>query len=329
MKIAILGAGFCGLASAWHLVQKGLKNCVIFDPLGIGKGASGVAAGLLHPYAGSQAKKNLRADSGVVATHHLLKAAETALGSPVILNKGLIRLAVSDKQKHDFAITASLYPDVHWLTAEECQSKLGDKQLHPGIFIDSAIVVDCEKYLKGLWKACENAGVVFEKRRILSLTELAQFDRILVTMGAAAKTLTELKEIKVTPIKGQVLELKWPPGTSPLSLPISSQAYVMMQPGGKNCIAGATFERNFHTEGPDLNTALAEIMPKLQAFFPQMQPSLVIGCRAGIRASAPRHQPLMEKIDKKSWVLTGMGSKGLLYHALYADEVTSLLLDSL
>lgn len=329
MQIAVLGAGFCGLAVTWHLLQKGVKEITLFDPLGIGKGASGVAAGLLHPYAGSQAKKNLRADEGLKATHQLLEVARKTLDLPIILSKGLIRLAVSDEQKKDFALVASQYPDVHWLDAAQCSEKLGHNQPHPGILIDSAVAIDCERYLHGLWTACAAKGVQFEKKAVPSLEELEDFDQIIVTMGAAAKALPELSSIQVTPIKGQVIELNWPQSLPPLNLPISSQAYVLMQAEGKRCIAGATFERHFDGEGPDLLSALKEIMPKLQAFLPEITSSMVVGCRAGVRASAPKHQPLVAKIDKKSWLLTGMGSKGLLYHALYADELTSQIVASL
>lgn len=329
MQIAVLGAGFCGLAITWHLTQRGVKHITVFDPLEIGKGTSGVAAGLLHAYAGAQAKKSLRADCGLAATHQLIKVAETSLDLPVITSRGLIRLAITDKQKEDFALIASQYPDVHWLTTEECQKKLNSPLAHPGIFIDSAVVVDCEKYLKGLWSACSSNGAQFVKQAIHSLKELENFDHIIVAMGAAAKSLPELSEIKVTPIKGQVLELSWPKNIPPVSYPISSQAYLMMQEGGKTCIAGATFERHFKITEPDPLSAWNEIMPKLQAFIPQMAHEIVIGCRAGIRASAPRHQPLTAKFGERQWLLTGMGSKGLLYHALYAEELVAQIVTSL
>jgi len=325
MKIAILGAGFCGLATAWYLIQKGISELVIIDPLGIGKGASGVAAGLLHAYAGSQAKKNIRADEGMSATLELLKAAETAIGSSVIVSKGLVRLAVSEKQKIDFANVALLYPDVHWMTSDECSQKLGYVQPYPGIFIDSAVVVDCEKYLQGLWKDCSSKGVTFEKRKILGLRELEKFDHVIVTMGAQSKNLPELSEIKVTPIKGQVLEIDWPQELPTPLFPIASQAYLIMQDEKKKCISGASYERYFFNEEPDMKSALEDILPKLNAYMPQIDASFVKGCRAGVRASAPRHQPLLKKIDDKTWLLTGMGSKGLLYHALYAEELVSRL----
>src|SRR5437899_528183 len=52
MKIAIIGAGLAGLATCYQLLST--KNSDIevhvFDKQGIGKGASGIAAGLVHPY---------------------------------------------------------------------------------------------------------------------------------------------------------------------------------------------------------------------------------------------------------------------------------------
>jgi len=326
MKIAVVGAGFCGLATAWNLLQNGSGNKItLIDSLGIGKGASGVAAGLLHAYAGSQAKKNIRADEGLAATLKLLEIAKQNVESPIVINKGLIRLAVTEKQKADFSHVASLYSDVHWLSTKECCQRLNILQNHPGIYIDTALVIDCEKYLEGLWNACARAGVSFEKKKIQTLVELNDYDIIIVTMGAAVKSLPELNSLKVTPIKGQVLDLNWPDNIPAPILPIASQAYLIMQPEGNKCIAGATYERHFTSELPELDSALHEIMPKLQAFLPAMNSGLVLGCRAGIRASAPRHQPLLAQINAKTWVLTGMGSKGLLYHALYAEELVNAI----
>jgi glycine/D-amino acid oxidase-like deaminating enzyme len=323
MKIAVIGAGFCGLAVAWHLVQSEKNEIVVFDSLGIGKGTSGIAAGLLHPYAGAHAKKNFRAIEGMQATLKLINEAEKTLKSAVIVSKGLIRPAVNEQQKADFTKTALVYPDVHWLTPEECAAKLRVPNRHPGIFIDSGIVVDCAKYLQGLWNACMTKGAAFVQKKVKSLEELAEFDTIIIAMGAAAKSLSEISKLNLTPIKGQILEMTWPEKLAALSYPVASQGYIIMQEDGRKCITGATFERNFENEATDIETAKKEILPKVQSFLPQLDSSLIVGCRAGIRASTQGHLPLMEKINTKTWLLTGMGSKGLLYHALYAEELVS------
>lgn len=51
MNIAIIGAGFSGLALAYFLLQSS-AHVTLFDAVGIGGGASGIATGLLHPYPG-------------------------------------------------------------------------------------------------------------------------------------------------------------------------------------------------------------------------------------------------------------------------------------
>ena len=51
-KYAIIGGGFAGVATAWHLLAHARTpvSVHLFDGAGIAGGASGAAAGLLHPY---------------------------------------------------------------------------------------------------------------------------------------------------------------------------------------------------------------------------------------------------------------------------------------
>ncbi len=51
-RYAIIGGGFAGVATAWHLLAHASSPVSIhlFDGAGIAGGASGAAAGLLHPY---------------------------------------------------------------------------------------------------------------------------------------------------------------------------------------------------------------------------------------------------------------------------------------
>lgn len=326
MHIAIIGAGFCGLACAWHLAQNGDHQIALFDAREIGQGASGVAAGLLHPYAGARANKSWRADEGMQATLKLLQIAEKAAKKKIYKSQGLLRIAVTHSQEVDFYRCADLHSDVHGRTANACQSAVDGLAPYPGIFIDTAITVDCLQYLQGLWSACAAVGLTFEQRSIKSISELNAFDRIVITMGASSNVFPELAQIKITPVKGQVLELEWPEKLSPLPYPIASNAYLLMDPNKRSCITGATYERDFVNDQPDLNKAIAEIMPKVQTLFPMLDQSLVVGCRSGIRASTAGHRPLIKNIGNRLHVLTGMGSKGLLYHALFAEQLAKEML---
>ena len=72
MKIAIIGAGLSGLSVAWHLSLHRQCAITLFDPQGIAGGASGIAAGLMHPYPGLMGMRSFMASEGIATTKHLL-----------------------------------------------------------------------------------------------------------------------------------------------------------------------------------------------------------------------------------------------------------------
>lgn len=322
MRIAILGAGFSGLAAAWQLIELHSKNSdleiTLFDPKEIGTGTSGIAAGLVHPYAGLHANQNWRAYEGLLETNNLLLAAQKYSNKTVAHYTGLLRIAITPQQKESFYKSFQRYPDLEWWDAEKCQSKVPGLAQEPGLYITSAITVHTSTYLQGLFKACQEKGLKFSQTNIPALEHLDHFDRVIVTMGADSQVLYNMA---MTPVKGQILELAWPEDLPPLPFSINSQAYIVMSPDKKSCYAGATFEKGFSSPEPDIDTAIKEIMPKVEALFPPLAKKNIIGCRAGIRAATPNHLPLLKQINPKCWLLCGMGSKGLLYHALFAKEL--------
>ena len=148
LDIAIVGAGFAGVATAWHVVHllatdgdgdaaptaSAVDPAVpavprrpvrlrLFDEKGIAGGASGVAAGLLHPYT-PRGKIIWRGVEGVAATLRLVDAAEAAeraldaghahlppdpttatarRGRAIAWRKGTVRPARNAKQARDLA----------------------------------------------------------------------------------------------------------------------------------------------------------------------------------------------------------------------------------
>jgi glycine/D-amino acid oxidase-like deaminating enzyme len=322
MKIAIIGAGFAGVATAWHLLQLQKKHAItLFDPKGIAGGASGIAAGLLHCFAGANAKLNWMGREGMHATSTLLKIAEEALDAPVCVPSGFLRVALTDQQQKLFRQSSEIYEDVDWWDAKECENKVLGIANKPGIFIRSALTVYPHLYLQGLWLACEKRGAAFSNMRVQSLQELNHFDCVIVTAGASTLSFSELSHLPLTMVKGQLLELAWPEGLPLLPFPLNSQAYLVINPDGKSCVAGATFEKQFVSTSPDLETAILELTPKIEALYPPLTTAKILTNRSGVRVSAPRHHPFMEQINERLWVLTGLGSKGLLYHALMASKL--------
>lgn len=309
MNIAIVGAGFAGLATAWQLVQS--HRVTLFDAVGIGGGASGIAAGLVHPYVGEQAKRSADADEALSDTLELLNIASAALGSPVYEASGMVRLALNGQQRADFFACALKYPDVQWL--DPCPP-----YAYPGIFIASALQVDCPGYLKGLFMACQGLGLEFVVQKIENLRALDAFDLIILTTGADKLLCPQLP---ISQVKGQVLKLKWPKEVVKPPFPVNSKAYLIMQEND-TCLLGSTFEHTFSSPLPDMEMAKADLLPKIAPVYPELKE--VIECRAALRASTPTRKPLLSLVAPKCWVYAGLGSKGLLYHAFYAKRLITL-----
>lgn len=323
MKIAIVGAGFSGLATAWHLLQyKSIPiKVTLFDRKGIGGGASGIAAGLMHPYAGAHAKLNRFGYEGWKATCELLNMASQSIGISVADFSGIFRIAVTEEQEQDYAYCHQRYPDVHWVSSDACQKMIPYVVPRPGIFIPSGVTVNSSLYLKALWKSCELQGAILKEHPISTLHELKEFDFIVIAAGGKTTDLEELRDLPITKVKGQILELLWPEQLTSLPFSLNSQAYLAMSPGKKSCFAGSTFERTFSSLEPVPEIAVKEILPKITQFFPCLNSCQILDCQSGLRASTPDHLPLIIQVNKKCWVFTGMGSKGLLYHALYGQRL--------
>jgi len=286
MKVAIIGAGFAGLASAYYLSEH--FNVTLFDQKGIGGGASGISSGLLHPYPGEQGRRSWHADEALVAAGELLQVAESALGMPVARFGGILRKG------------PCLNPgdDVEWLA-------------DGSYFIKSGITVFSELYLAVLWKACEQRGVKLVLKHVSQLQELDQFGLIVIAAGAGIRNFPECAHLKVGFVKGQVLTLD-----KTLEQSISSKRYFAVTANPKQCHLGSTYERDFMSEEPDLEKAVFLLQPEEK----------VLGCRAAIRVTNPAHYfPLLEQINRKTWALTAFGSRGLLYHAYFGKKIAGVV----
>lgn len=326
--IAIIGTGLSGLATGWFLLnvfphQK--IEVTFFDPLGIGGSTSGMAAGLMHPYSGASAKLNRHGLEGYLATVELIKIASDYVRQPIVTGQGLLRLAITKRQKSEYHLCSQKYDLVTWLDQDETVQRVPGLSSHPGIFIQNSLTIDCPLYLEGLWKACEERGAKLEKFRVNSCDELGNYDQIIIATGASVNQLLSGIPLPITEVKGQVLELAWPQNLEPLPIAINSHAYLLMNKEKHSCIVGATYERDFTSSLTDIAYASQDILPKAVALVPELKKASILDCRAGIRASTPDHLPMIKKIDNKRWVITGMGSKGLLYHALYAKKLAEML----
>ncbi len=312
MKIAVIGAGFAGLATSYWLTHTTTHEVALFDRLPIGEGTSGIAAGLLHPYRSSSFLPNWNAEVCMQETEFLLNVASSMLPFSCYQRSGILRPIT-----HDTAWDLSELPkECEMWDREKTASLPGLKPLS-ALFLKRGITVDCSNYLKGLYLACTRKGLLFEQRDISALTELASFDKIVIATGAAISSLKETEHLPITRIKGQLLEIEHT--HNPLPCPIFAKAYLITKE--KSAIIGATFERRFSNTEPDMRYAQDDLMKKIESFSSWHTRGAVLRCKAGFRATTRDHRPLIAPINENCVCITGLGSRGLLYHAYMAKQV--------
>lgn len=311
MTAAIIGSGFSGLGVGWHLLQRGRKVVFFEDPER--PGASLIASGLLHPYAGEHGRRSWKASEALLAAQSLLAAAEEALGRPVAEKTGIVRLAFK--------------PD-HIETFRQHARSFGDIQVwgEDAFLITSGITVHAQEYVEGLKLACSKKGAVFIKKKIESFQELEDFDRIVIAAGA--ETLRFFPELapQLSRTKGQVLLYSYPEGYPAPQHNLVAKGYVLNRKEKQMLIVGSTYERDYSSEDPDLEPALRELAPKLKTFIPNGAPLQSPSVRSAMRLGRKGHYyPLVRRMGEKCWVMTGMGSRGLLYHAYIGEQLAEAL----
>lgn len=309
MRIAVVGAGFAGLAAAWHLMQQCRCEVTVFDQIGIGGGASGTATGLLHPYPGEQGRRSRLASEGIEATKELIAAAQKYSPHPIILHEGLIRFVQNQEQRQMFLSHSQKFGDVR---------PYGENSF----WIASGMTIDCPGYLEGLWQALAAQGASLIIQEIKSLTDLQGFDLIILAAGAGVTQFPETTHLNLSTLKGQVLKCRIP---EQAELPKASsicKGYVALAQEPRTCFLGSTYQRGDQTLGEQPELAREELFPKIAHFYPDVYQLEVIGCHAAFRVTRPGHYlPIAERVNDRVWTLTALGSRGLLYHAYFGKEL--------
>lgn len=314
-NIAIVGGGFAGLAACWYLLQNPSHRVTLYDTQDFGNAASRMSAGLLHTFAGKDAPPAWRGEECLQDALDLLATAGQALGKSVAARTGILRVALSDQQRESFFERSKQYPRLRWMLPEETQRLIPGLAPAPALFLPEGYTVQPALYVDGLRRACEKRGCATMAKSIHSAAELEKFDVIVLANGAHTRQIPEASHLPLKILKGQIIELTWPKELPPLPMPLNSEAYIIGKPDRQSCLVGATFERQFSTNKAEPHLAEELLRPKAEALIPSLRGARLLDCRAGLRATSPSHQPLVGKMDRRTWLLTGLGSRGLLYHA--------------
>jgi len=318
VRIAIVGAGLSGLACCYHLQKNSSANITLFDHNGVAGGASGIAAGLIHPYQGPKLKLNFMGFEAEQEAKLLFEKASTSE-----LQRGILRPAMTDEQMEHFSALSQKEKENEWLKESEALQKAPFLTPRPALFIPRGQAICTKTYLENLWKVCEKKGAKLFIQKIEDRSALQEFDKIIYATGAYINDLIKEKPLPISRLKGQTLELFLPEQFEVTPFAIHASTYLVFSQ--KRCMVGATFERKFLDYLPTKEAEL-EIRKKLHEFAPSLSNLQLASHKAELRAYTQDKMPKIFKLSEKEWVMTALGSKGLLYHALVAKLLVSALL---
>jgi len=317
IKFAVIGAGYSGLSTCWHLKEVFPESQVnLFDQNPIGENTSGVSTGLLHGFVGRSARKSMEADEAIQAALLLLQTAQSNAGQKIYCQKGLFRIAINEELDNTLKKIALKHDEVEYLSKSQAKSLFSDLIDHSGILIKNAITVNSIEYLKGLFLDLKSKGISFFQKKVCK-EDLKDYDIRIFCTGHDIDFLVD-GSVKYEKIKGQMLICEWPDDLPKLKLSVCGNGHITML--DNRCYLGATYEHNFQDMKVDDN--VNQVVERIRTFFPSVDKLKIIDAKAGIRIKQKgTYLPLVKRLDNANWLFSCLGSRGLLYHSYLAKKL--------
>ncbi|MCR9212305.1 MAG: FAD-dependent 5-carboxymethylaminomethyl-2-thiouridine(34) oxidoreductase MnmC [Proteobacteria bacterium] len=322
MKIAILGGGLAGCATAFKCKEAGLEPDLYEAGPGLAGGASGNDTGSYSPR--FSALRGPESDFYSAAYFLALKQFEHF--DYIDWNPcGALHLITDEKKDRQLRRTAANWgwgADHMRLLDREEASKVANMELQrAALYLPHSGTVSPRK----LCAAYANGISSYFNRPIDSLEEI-DADVIVLACGPAVSHFAP--ELPLTPVRGQVTEIRATERSARLSCSISYEGYVTPAKEGVHTV-GATFQPSVDSTLSDTEDDLENIS-KLKEALPQLQDEFeVVSHRAAVRASSRDRFPIVGPLTDRPglYVTTGHGSYGLLSTLMAAELLADMILD--
>ncbi|MBI5274480.1 MAG: FAD-binding oxidoreductase [Chlamydiales bacterium] len=300
MKIAIIGTGLAGLGAAIYLQQM-IEDASFsfFDKEDRGGATSKIATGLLHPYPGKHGRLSKDGHEAYQETLRLVHYSSK----------------YTTKQVADFTpIEKIVLDDDHFLDEHEDIIKLAPYRY----LIKSSITVFTSNYLDGLYASIRNKEFIQEE--IKDIKQLDRFDVVIIAAGFGVKDFIG-EEVSLRYNKGQVLKAR-----HSINRGLIGGGYIAKTEYPDIVHVGSTYEKKELSFVPKQDIAIELIQKQMRPFFPEIDQMQFIDCKAGIRvSSAHNYLPIIKRLSEKRYLFTALGSRGLLYHALFGRKLAEMI----
>ncbi|NBO24691.1 MAG: FAD-binding oxidoreductase [Chlamydiae bacterium] len=312
----VIGGGFAGLAVGIALQEDPNFTVVIVDGDLPYEKASKIASGILQPFPGEHAKKALFADEAMNDAFELFNKVTQTTQDPFFSSNGIYRIAVKEKQEEEFLALSKKEELVYPFSEPFFPMKKWLK----GIEIKNAGTIFSKKYLTTLENYFFAIGGKMEKRQIEDLIEVEPFyDFTIVAAGKNSAKLLNLSSLKFH--KGQILKGHF---EEPIFLEksITGKGYLAITEEKGYYALGSTYEHHFTSDAPT-EEGKEKILTQAKLYL-EMDTFIVDEIFSSFRVTKKiNHIPYVAQIRPSTFVITGFGSRGLLYHAYAAKMLYS------
>lgn len=330
--IIVAGAGLAGVCSALWLSE----NAHVLLLSGPQPAASSIAAGLVNPFAGLRARPVWNASKAYADFESLIAHTNAAqFFSP----SGILRPAADSHQSKHYESAANDYPDrCKWLSSATARERHPSISAYHGMLLTTGGSVDIKNLLASAIRTLKTAGCSIRRNVtidswgethdeafvLMKSGERLRARTLILALGYGYHRFDTLGQLNLHSVKGQVIQTTIPKGLR-LSHPVCGRGYIV--PGDKYLTLGTTYDRGFsHTNPTDEAThAILRLTSKM---IPAICNGTVVGKAAAVRVGVPGTRlPMVGPIGKRTWVFTGLGSKGLLFASHIARRLPNFIAD--
>ena len=263
---------------------------------------------------------------GLASTSRLVESA-SRFAPHCVLRDRLYRVALTEQNVVSLKASTDSLDMIRWMDKDEIDAALGCNSMGGLELSNGCKVIHVPSYLEGLYAACQEMGPVVWQTTY-DLCALANHD-VVVWAGGAGMFQDAMLDQNLLPIelvRGQSLELR-PTQNAQREAALCGK-YIAPLPGNR-ILVGAS-----HEFGDEPLTE-AELYSELKAKSYDLAPDLwdnstvdmiTCGWRVQSKRGGLGRLPIVGHVSEEQWIFTGLSSRGLLYHGIYAEKLAGMIL---
>lgn len=347
----IVGAGLAGACAARILARD--RRVLLADAGDHDAASPAAVAALANPLMAQRARPGWRVIEAVAAYERLVR--DLAPPDTTAL-AGLLRPAATSVQAEEFAQVAEAWPDLAaWWSADEVRHRAGWIEApHGALRVTRGGALSVPSLLESLRRNAAATGAECRGAWRLegwdgdgstalgtpSNRPLEPFEAVFRTDDGAVRVITRrlvlatgpcfdrlqtLRGVSLHRVKGQVVRVlpSWRPDAL---LPVSGRGYAAPMDDG-TVVIGSSYEHDFDDSAPTLIQS-RRLLARMVTALPWLRDAAIVSEAAGLRVTVPgRRTPMVGPLPGHPgvWMLTGLGSKGLLMAPYLAEELPGWL----